>query len=150
MRFAGSFIGNERNQVLNGGSQRSYNKAAMSWRARGSEHRQCVSEIQNVVDFVAVDPGGDVLLVMVEGREGMGRLNNSFSCRKKSTPIFRSRWMDSCSKEYPELAGPPVCIELRCLNSPDPTISGFIEMVSEKLKEENVRFRIKQIGPVPS
>jgi hypothetical protein len=48
-------------------------------------------EDPNVIDFVAHDPKGEVVLVMVEGTNGTGAANACSSFRKRSITTLRSQ-----------------------------------------------------------
>lgn len=107
-------------------------------------------EDPNVIDFVAVEERGDVLLVMVEGRHWDGSDERLFQLQEKINTYASFALDGQLHKKYPEMTGRQVCIELRCVDRPDPKTSGFLDSVSEKLEAEGLGFRIKLIGPVPS
>jgi hypothetical protein len=103
-----------------------------------------------VIDFVAHDPGGEVVLVMVEGREWDGSNERLFQLQEKINSYVSFACDGQLTEKYPELAGKPVRLELRCVGPPDPKTANFLDMVREKLEEEGLAFRVKQIGQNPS
>jgi len=99
-----------------------------------------------VVDFLAHDPDGHVVLVMVEGREWDGSDERLFELQEKINAYASFALDGQLVEKHPELAGKPVCLELRCVAPPDPKTSSFLEVVRRKLEEEGLSFRIQQIG----
>jgi hypothetical protein len=107
-------------------------------------------EDTNVIDFVAHDPNGEVVLVMVEGRDWDGSDERLFQLQEKINSYASFAFDGQLVVEHPELAGKPVRLELRCASPPDPKTAGFLEMVRGKLKEEGLTFRVQQIRQDPS
>lgn len=102
-------------------------------------------EDPNVIDFVAHDPSGEVVLVMVEGREWDGSDERLFELQEKINSYASFASDGQLIKQYPELAGKPVRLELRCVSPPDPKTAGFLEMVRGKLTEEGLAFGVQQV-----
>lgn len=107
-------------------------------------------EDRNVIDFVAHDPSGEVVLVMVEGREWDGSNERLFQLQEKINSYASFACDGQLIEKYPELAGKPVRLELRCVSEPDPNTASFLAMVRGKLLEEGLSFSVKQIGLNPS
>jgi hypothetical protein len=107
-------------------------------------------EEANVIDFVAQDPGGAVVLVMVEGREWDGSDERLFELQEKINSYVSFASDGQLTEKYPELTGRPVRLELRCVGSPDSKTASFLDMAREKLEEEGLAFTIRQIGQSPS
>jgi hypothetical protein len=103
-----------------------------------------------VIDFVAYDPTGEFVLVMVEGREWDGSDERLLQLQRKinSYALFASD--GQLLAKYPEAAGKSISLELRYVSPPDPKTARFLEMVREKLKQEGLAFRAKQIRSNPS
>jgi hypothetical protein len=102
-----------------------------------------------VIDFVAQDPSGEVLLVMVEGREWDGSDERLFELQEKINTYVSFARDGEMLEKYPALARRPVTLELRCVSLPDPKTAQFLEMVREKLTEVGLAFRSKQVRSVP-
>lgn len=107
-------------------------------------------ENPDVIDFVAHDPGGEVVLVMVEGREWDGSDERLFQLQEKINSYALFVTDGQLVQKYPELAGRPVRLELRCASPPDPKTAGFVDMVRGKLEQEGLGFRVQQIRTDPS
>jgi hypothetical protein len=102
-------------------------------------------EDPNVIDFVAHDPSGEVVLVMVEGRDWDGSDERLFELQEKINSYASFATDGQLVEKYPELSGKPVRLELRCVSPPDPKTAGFVEMVRGKLREQGLDFRVQQI-----
>ena len=107
-------------------------------------------EDPGVIDFVVQDPGGAVVLVLVEGREWDGSDERLFQLQEKINSYASFASEGPLTEKYPELAGKPVRLELRCVGRPDPKTASFLNMARERLEEEGLAFTVKQIGQVPS
>lgn len=103
-------------------------------------------EQAGVIDFVAHDPSGSVVLVMVEGRDWDGSNERLFQLQEKINSYASFASDGQLTESYPELAGKPVRFELRCIGQPDPKTAGFLDMVREKLEAAGFAFRVKRIG----
>jgi len=107
-------------------------------------------ENPDVIDFVAYDPTGTVLLVMVEERQWDGSNERLYQLQEKINRYASFASEGQMSEKYPELAGKQICIELRCINQPDPKTAQFLERVEQTLQHEGFRFSVKLIGTNPS
>ena len=107
-------------------------------------------EDPKVIDFVAHDPSGEVILVMVEGREWDGSNERLFQLQEKINSYASFASDGQLIEKYPELAGKPVRLELRCVGAPDPNTASFLDIVRGRLREEGLSFSVKQIGLNPS
>ncbi len=104
----------------------------------------------SVIDFVAHDPKGTVVLVMVEGREWDGSTERLGQLQEKINNYLTFATDGEMLKKYPELTGKPVRLELRCIGAPDETTEQFLTLVRRTLSEQGIVFSVKQIGSVPS
>jgi hypothetical protein len=107
-------------------------------------------ENPNVIDFVAHEPSGEVVLVMVEGRNWDGSEERLFELQEKINSYASYAFDGQMLEEHPELAGKPVRLELRCAGAPDTGTAKFLEMVRERLKDEGLGFSVKEIGTTSS
>jgi hypothetical protein len=107
-------------------------------------------EDPNVIDFVAAEPSGVVVLVMVEERDWDGSNERLYQLQEKINSYAAFACEGGLTEQYPELKGKPVRIELRCVRAPDPATAEFLDMVHDRLKEEGLGFNVKQIGSTPS
>lgn len=107
-------------------------------------------EDPTVIDFVTHDPSGEVVLVMVEGREWDGSDERLFELQEKINSYASFAVDGQLVEQHPELAGKPVRLELRCVGPPDPKTASFLDMVRGKLDEEGLEFGIQQIRRDPS
>jgi hypothetical protein len=107
-------------------------------------------EEADVIDFVAHEPSGEVVLVMVEGREWDGSTERLFQLQEKVNSYVAYARDGQMIERYPELAGKPVRLELRCVSPPDPKTAKFLKIVQHKLQEEDLGFNVKQIGTRPT
>jgi hypothetical protein len=103
-----------------------------------------------VIDFVTHDPSGEVILVMVEGREWDVSKERLFQLQEKINSYASFASDSELIEKYPELAGRPVRLELRCVGAPDPGTANFLDRVRGRLREEGLSFSVKQIGLNPS
>jgi hypothetical protein len=104
----------------------------------------------DVIDFVAVDEDGTVVLVMVEGREWEG---SDVRLRELQTKVntYASFALDGeLGAHDPELQGKAVRFELRCVSEPDARTGDFLGQIERRLTFESIPFRVKLIGPDPS
>jgi len=99
---------------------------------------------------VAHDPNGEVVLVMVEGREWDGSNERLLQLQEKINSYASFARDGQLLEKHPELVGRPVSVELRYVSPPDPKTADFLDRVSRKLREEGLPFRSKQIGSHPS
>ena len=106
-------------------------------------------EQATVIDFVAQDPSGEVVLVMVEGREWDGSEGRLFELQEKINTYVSFARDGEMLEKYPELARKPVALELRCVSPPDPKTARFLEMARQRLTEVGLAFRSKPVGSVP-
>ena len=107
-------------------------------------------EDSSVVDFVTVEPSGEVILVMVEGRDWDGSDERLYELQEKINSYSAFVRDGEIREKYPELTGRPVRLELRCVGVPDPRTAHFLELVRSRLQEERLGFSVKQIGARPS
>ncbi len=107
-------------------------------------------EDPDTIDFLAHDPSGEVVLVMVEGREWDGSDVRLLELQEKTNGYASFVLDGKLIEQHPELLGKPVRFELRCARPPDPKTAGFLEMVSRKLEEEGLTLRVQQIRSDPS
>ena len=107
-------------------------------------------EDPDTIDFLAHDPSGEVVLVMVEGREWDGSDVRLFELQEKTNGYASFVLDGKLIEQHPELLGKPVRFELRCARPPDPKTAGVLEMVSRKLEEEGLTLRVQQIRSDPS
>ena len=107
-------------------------------------------EQAGIIDFVAHDPSGVVVLVMVEGRDWDGSNERLFQLQEKINNYASFASDGQLSKEYPDLAGKPVRLELRCVGQPDPKTASFLARVREKLEAAGLAFGVKRISQNPS
>lgn len=102
-------------------------------------------EDPNIIDFVAHDPSGQVVLVMVEGREWDGSDERIFELQEKINSYATFACDGQLIARHPDLAGKSVRLELRCIKPPDSKTTAFLDLVSEKLKEAGLGFTVQQI-----
>ena len=102
-------------------------------------------EDSNTIDFVAHDPNGEVVLVMVEGREWDGSDARLFELQEKINSYVSFALDGQLIEQHPELLGKPVRLELRCSRLPDPKTADFLGMVQKKLEEEGLGFSVQEI-----
>jgi|SRR3990172_589452 len=101
----------------------------------------------NVIDFVARDPSGDVVLVMVEGREWNSSDDRLLELQEKINRYVAFVLDGQMLEQYPELAGKPVRLELRCVAAPDSKTADFLALVHEKLTSEGLGLDVKLTRP---
>jgi Family of unknown function (DUF6572) len=99
----------------------------------------------NVIDFVARDPSGMVSLIMVEGRDWDESDRRLFELQEKINAYVSFVMDGQLVEQYPELAGKPVQLELRCARALNVKTAEFLEMVGEKLEGVGLSLRIQQI-----
>ena len=107
-------------------------------------------EDSSVIDFVAVEPSGEVLLVMVEGRDWDGSDERLYQLQEKINSYAAYVRDGEIREKYPQVSGRPVRLELRCASLPDPKTAAFLEVVRTRLQDERLAFSVKQIGARPS
>ena len=104
----------------------------------------------HIIDFLASDPSGEVILVMVEGRQWDGSDERLFELQEKINTYVSFAVNGQLVEEYPYLAGKPVRLELRCVDPPDDKTASFLEIVHGKLAEVGLAFNVQQIRRDPS
>jgi hypothetical protein len=108
-------------------------------------------EDAHLVDFISFDPTGEIVLIMVEGREWDGsNRRRLFELQEKVNSYASFACEGQLFEQHPELVGKQVRLELRCISPPDPATAKFLDMVREKLMERGLPFAIKQIRTSPS
>jgi hypothetical protein len=106
-------------------------------------------EEPNVIDFVAHDPKGEVVLVMVEGREWDGSGERLFELQEKINNYAAFATDGQLVRQYPDLAGKPVRLELRCVGAPDPETGRFLEAAKLQLRSAGLSLSVKRIWSTP-
>ena len=107
-------------------------------------------ENPNVIDFVVHDPTGEVVLVMVEGRQWDGSDQRIFELQEKVNSYATYALDGELIAQHPELAGKRVRLELRCVGAPDLKTARFLDVVRKQLKKEGLGFRVQQMRSEPS
>lgn len=107
-------------------------------------------EDPSVIDFVAHDPKGEVVLVMVEGREWDGSSERLFELQEKINNYAAFATDGQLVQKYPDFVGKPVRLELRCVGDPDPATGRFLEMAKQRLRSSGLSLSVKRIGAHPS
>ena len=107
-------------------------------------------EDTDVIDFVAHDPKGEVVLVMVEGREWDGSSERLFELQEKINNYAAFATDGQLVRKYPDFAGKPVRLELRCVGDPDPETARFLETAKQQLRSAGLSLSVKRIGAHPS
>ena len=99
----------------------------------------------HVIDFVAQDPDGTVVLVMVEGREWDASDRRLFELQEKINAYAAFATDGQLIAHYHELAGKPIRLELRCVDEPEPKTAAFLEMARQKLEDHGLPFGFRRI-----
>lgn len=107
-------------------------------------------EEPDVIDCVAHDPKGEVVLVMVEGREWDGSDERLFELQERINNYAAFATDGQLIEKYPEFAGKSVRVELRCAGDPDPATSRFLELAKRRLRSAGLSLSVKRIGARPS
>lgn len=97
----------------------------------------------NVIDFVAHEPTDDaVLLVMVEPRPWGRRGRLLPELQDKFNTYFLYATEGSLLSDFPDMAGKPITIELRCAEPPGERESSFLDIVERRhLAPAGIGFR---------
>jgi hypothetical protein len=107
-------------------------------------------EDPNVIDFIAYDENGTVVLIMVEGRHWDGSDARVFELQEKIKTYVSFVADGQLIEQHPDLRGKPVRLELRCVSPPDPKTAGFLRMAGQELENEGLSLKIQQIRRNPS
>lgn len=95
----------------------------------------------DVIDIVAVEAAGDVLLVIVEGRPWGERGLLLPDLQRKLNTYLAYVTEGQLTQDYPAVAGRPVHIQLRAVEAPGPRELEFLALVIEHhLEPEGIRF----------
>lgn len=106
-------------------------------------------EDPNVIDFVVHDPEGEIVLIMVEGREWDGSTERLFELQEKINNYAAFATDGQLVQQYPHYAGKPVRVELRCVGDPDPATGRFLKMAKQRLRSAGLSLSVKRIGARP-
>ena len=95
-----------------------------------------------VVDVVAQDASGRILVVMVETRR-WGAARKQASQLKQKISAYTAFITDgSLTRTYPEVAGQPVDIQLDCPEPPNGEFATIVEHAQAQLSPLGIGFRV--------
>src|SRR5438270_275001 len=106
-------------------------------------------EDTDTIDFIASDPRGEIMLVMVEHREWDGSDERLCQLEEKINNYASFALEGQLLEQHPELVGKPVRLELRYASPPDPATSRFLDLAREKLGARGLGFITKPIRSNP-
>lgn len=97
----------------------------------------------NVIDIVAHNAQEDVVILsMVEDRPWDGTKERLLQLQTKLNNYLSYALDGQLDKDYPDLSGKPVRIELHTNAEPDATTLGFLNQALPMLEAEGVKFRV--------
>ena len=99
----------------------------------------------STIDFVATDPIGTVLLVMVEGREHDGSPERLQELEDKLNAYANYVIEGQLASDFPDTAGRPIRIELRCVDEPDEFTAKLIDFAKGRLEALGIDFQVRLI-----
>jgi hypothetical protein len=100
----------------------------------------------NVVDLVAQDSAGRVLVIMVETRSWREDPNQPSQLREKLNAYADFILNGGLAQRFPETAGQPVDIQLDCTEAPTEQIKAIIDHGADGLRRLGIGFRLKVRG----
>jgi hypothetical protein len=101
----------------------------------------------NVIDLVAQDASGTVLLVMVESR-AWGETSGMPSELKEKINTYATFILDGgLVRQYPAARGLPVDIQLNCPSPPTGPYAAIVEHATAQLKSAGIGFRVSIQAP---
>jgi len=99
--------------------------------------------VANVVDIVAYNADEDVVILsMVEDRPWDGAKERILQLQTKLNNYLSYALDGQLAKDYPDLSGKPVRIELHTDAEPDATTLGFLNQALPMLEGEGIKFRV--------
>ena len=107
-------------------------------------------ENPDVVDLVAFDPAGRVLVVMFEFREWGADEAQMAQLKAKVNAYVAFITDGSLVRHYPDTAGRPVDIQLNCASAPIGQFGAVVEETRHRLALWNIGFRLylqPDLGP---
>jgi len=99
----------------------------------------------HIIDFIARDKDGGVILILVEGREFDGSTERVVELQTKIAAYAEYVTDGGLVRDHPDLAGKPVRVELRCVHAPDPVTAHVLTAVQSVLLEHGVPMAVKQV-----
>ncbi len=107
------------------------------------------TDSHNVIDFISRDTNGRVVLICVDEGTWDGSTERVVALQDKLQAYAVYALDGVLVRDYPELAGLPVCIELRCVHPPDAVTMHFLSVFQEVLKDRGLPLTIKQVRRQP-
>ncbi len=104
-----------------------------------------VTDSPSVIDFIARDKDGRVVLICVDEGAWDGSTERVVALQDKLQAYAVYALDGALVRDHTELAGLPVCIELRCVHPPDAVTMHFLSVFQEVLMDRGLPFTIKQV-----
>jgi len=102
----------------------------------------------NVIDLVAQDASGKILLVMIESRPWGETSGMSSELREKINTYATFILDGGLVRQYPAAKGLPVDLQLNCPSAPTGPYAAIVEHATAQLKPAGIGFRVS-IQPIP-
>lgn len=102
-----------------------------------------------IIDKVIQEKDGSVALVMREDRPWDGSEDRVVELRKKINTYAAYALQGQLWKDFPDLAGKPVFLQLWCIqHRPDPKLMEFLDRANAQLAQHSLQIRVRVIEVV--
>jgi len=103
----------------------------------------------DIIDKVMREKDGGVSLVMREDRPWDGSEARLAELRKKINTYATYARQGQLAKDFPDLAGKPVSLQLWCIqHRPDPKVMEFLDRANAQLAQHSLQIRVRVIEVV--
>ncbi len=99
-------------------------------------------EFAHVIDVVAFDANGGVVLVMTEARPWDGSDERLFQLQEKVNAYLSFALDGEMVEAYPQAAGKPFRLRLKCATEPDPRTRHFIGVIRKQIGYQHISFDV--------
>jgi hypothetical protein len=100
----------------------------------------------NVIDRVARDPSGTIVLILVETRPWGGSPRRLRELQDRLNACYAYISTGQLAERFPEAAGSPLKIQLDTLEPPDAETQQVLAEVERSLHEEGIAFEVNQLS----
>ena len=99
-------------------------------------------EFAHVIDVVAFDANGDVVLIMTESRPWDGSDERLYQLQEKVNAYLSFALDGEMVESYPQAAGKAFRLRLKCASEPDPRTRHFIGVIRKQIAYQHIAFEV--------